>query len=47
MSREDLFDYQVQLFKNVGKVASCGTGTFFIALWERSLDGAWKSLYGE
>lgn len=47
LSREALFDYQVEKYLNEGEVATCGTGTFFIALWERSLDGAWKSLYGE
>lgn len=47
LSRMDLLDYQLnECFEN-GRVATCGTGPFFIAIWEKALDGAWKSLFGE
>ena len=43
----DLLDFQIREYAENGRVASCGTGPFFIAGWKRSLDGAWKAYYGD
>ena len=43
--RLDLLDYQLDRYSTSGTVATCGTGHFFIAMWKRSLDGAYKSFH--
>ena len=47
ISLVDLLDYQIHEYVENGRVASCGTGPFFIAVWKRALDGAWKAFYGD
>lgn len=47
ISLTDLLDFQIREYTKNGRVASCGTGPFFIAGWKRSLDGAWKAYYGD
>jgi len=47
VSRLDVLDYQINEFEKRRRVATCGTGPFFISIWMRALDGSWKAFFGD